>query len=99
MEMLLLRPDLRCDRCITLAITDKTTPLCKTARGCIIEPIATNTEITSKADKFIRIRSLLNNEFYRDLAQKRLKEEGLDDEDFLLQVEAKIKKWQDSKKG
>lgn len=68
--------------------------MCRTSRGCKIEDIATDKEVTRLADVFITIRGLLNQELYSSIALDRLRAEGLDDPSLLLMLEDRVKKYQ-----
>lgn len=75
----------------------KFTPLCRTARGCKIEDIATDTEVTRLADTYIKIRRLLAEELYRPIALDELKKEGLADPKLLVMLEDRVQKFNLSK--
>lgn len=69
------------------------TPLCKSNRGCKIEELAKDTELTKQADTFFRLRALLANELYRPLAIEELKAHGLADPNLLLELEGRVSKY------
>lgn len=64
--------------------------MCLTARGCKIEELAQDKEITRLAETFIEYRALLNNELYRPLAIEGLKSKGLDEPNLLLELESRV---------
>lgn len=75
------------------ALHSKFKPLCQTSRGCPIEELASDEELTRKVDKYLLARSLLTSEYYRPLALESLKEAGLDDPSLLLECERRVKKF------
>lgn len=64
--------------------------MCLTARGCKIEELAQDTEVTRLADTYIKFRALLSNELYRPLAIEGLKSEGLAEPSLLLELESRV---------
>jgi len=72
--------------------------LCKTPRGCKIEELAQDTELTRLADTYARLRALLANELYRPLALEELKKHDLADPNLLLELESRVNKYIKSQK-
>lgn len=67
--------------------------MCRTKRGCKIEELAQDTEVTRLADTYARLRALLANELYRPLAIEELKAHGLADPNLLLELESRVSKY------
>lgn len=72
--------------------------MCKSKKGCKIEKLAQDKEVTYIADTWIQIRQLMNDEVYRFYANDKLKDLGLDNPALLIELEKRLTRWRENRK-